>query len=1121
MSATDYDVAQFTLAGKLSQTEVPSRLSAPHVIHFGGATESVSRVIFSPAVVMLNASESLADNRGILMISAYRLWFPETDVILRLLLILQVFNLYTPDIVDAHDLSDLIIHYYTRESYPNAHKLGTNVLFEFPLSGFAILVTTTLLKGFNIHLNYDDAIAFLISGPLEIKGFIIDFSASAVEFGNSKDQEVFQQGCVIDPRIETEVFWYTDYCRATDELDDFQIANLAESNRSPSTYRDSFWLIVFVREPGVPPQTLQTLEQFSTLFTSVPVLVLMQLFDVFPKTRTSSKLLKILRRIFNNLMSSALRMYMYCDISNIVATGTSGNYTPLILFVGSRKSRWYKRKRRHSEHVGQSAVVCINFVTNSMKNYEQPERRSVAKILVDELPVNRRLTGEELGTCRALLKHGTPSCEVRPFSADEFDQVFATQDICNYRQKCRPLLLRLVWRFLGLISSEQSPGFAQPYVPHASKLYELTEIRKRICFAGDPAESLVYDDFGSETQVLRLPEEPQEEKIGHGCPATFSNLMSSVLRPGTVCRVREDDGELYPVKTFVMGCTHRLTGDVAGCDVVQGFVNLSPNVIDCMLADAGSDCMIPQGGYHVTQRRHMENNTVLAVPVYVVCGDEASRAPHTYGRSIANLLTRGNSLSLCLGVKVKFSVRAQIIRPQLEESDRPNQHGSVEIRFLKLCIGSPCAAVLHAVRRDTWLYQCSLNPACSRSGVRRYLATVNVTLRKSFLHGFRSNMYQWSYLVMGISARVSSKSATSAMTPYEPSTSTPRMSGWTDHNAILEFFARPAPTPRPAAVSQTAKCTPAIRPQKGYKEFKFYHYADPDAYIVQYRYDCSSVASRRCDDGPLEQFVVLNYKGEPISKSYEPSTSTPRMSGWTDHNAILEFFARPAPTPRPAAVSQTAKCTPAIRPQKGYKEFKFYHYADPDAYIVQYRYDCSSVASRRCDDGPLEQFVVLNYKGEPISKSNAPGGAIRNNPDAPKSCSPWASFDNGSCVTPRTSLLNLLEPGGGEAATFLNSCPLLKGATKQPPVKKSDERLIQRPQVLNSTRSGRKTAGRVPEQQVALQVNSQFSKSVRQLNQLTSAKCAIVPAPSKRGRYVMYCGVLYQRGAIYSDYASR
>ncbi|GAA57920.1 hypothetical protein CLF_113350, partial [Clonorchis sinensis] len=190
-------------------------------------------------------------------------------------------------------------------------------------------------------------------------------------------------------------------------------------------------------------------------------------------------------------------------------------------------------------------------------------------------------------------------------------------------------------------------------------------------------------------------------------------------------------------------------------------------VIDFMLADAGSDCMIPQGEYHVTRRRHVENNTVLAVPVYVVCGDETS-------------------------ITIPSLARLLCVLP--------------------------------------------LRIAC--------LLTM-----------------------MGISARVSSKLANSAMTPYEPSMSTPRMSGWTDRNAILEFFARPAPTPRPAAVSQTAKCTPAIRPQKGYKEFKFYHYADPDAYIVQYRYDCSSVASRRCDDGPLEQFVVLNYKGEPISKS--------------------------------------------------------------------------------------------------------------------------------------------------------------------------------------------------------------------------------------------------------------
>ncbi|GAA51157.1 SH3 domain-binding glutamic acid-rich-like protein 2 [Clonorchis sinensis] len=36
-----------------------------------------------------------------------------------------------------------------------------------------------------------------------------------------------------------------------------------------------------------------------------------------------------------------------------------------------------------------------------------------SKFLYDRLPVNRRLTEDKLGTCRVLLKYGTPSCEVR------------------------------------------------------------------------------------------------------------------------------------------------------------------------------------------------------------------------------------------------------------------------------------------------------------------------------------------------------------------------------------------------------------------------------------------------------------------------------------------------------------------------------------------------------------------------------------------------------------------------------------------------------------------------------------------------------------------------------------
>ncbi|GAA50533.1 hypothetical protein CLF_104691 [Clonorchis sinensis] len=44
---------------------------------------------------------------------------------------------------------------------------------------------------------------------------------------------------------------------------------------------------------------------------------------------------------------------------------------------------------------------------------------------------------------RALLKYGTPSCEVRQFAADKFGKILTFQDIHNYRWNCRPALLNL------------------------------------------------------------------------------------------------------------------------------------------------------------------------------------------------------------------------------------------------------------------------------------------------------------------------------------------------------------------------------------------------------------------------------------------------------------------------------------------------------------------------------------------------------------------------------------------------------------------------------------------------------------------------------------------------------
>ncbi|GAA50770.1 hypothetical protein CLF_105024 [Clonorchis sinensis] len=70
---------------------------------------------------------------------------------------------------------------------------------------------------------------------------------------------------------------------------------------------------------------------------------------------------------------------------------------------------------------------------------EHNHRRS--KFIFDRLPVNRRLTTEELKECSTLLKCGAPSSEIRQYVADHFGKVLTIQDVYNYRSKCRPPLL--------------------------------------------------------------------------------------------------------------------------------------------------------------------------------------------------------------------------------------------------------------------------------------------------------------------------------------------------------------------------------------------------------------------------------------------------------------------------------------------------------------------------------------------------------------------------------------------------------------------------------------------------------------------------------------------------------
>ncbi|GAA51823.1 hypothetical protein CLF_106840 [Clonorchis sinensis] len=57
------------------------------------------------------------------------------------------------------------------------------------------------------------------------------------------------------------------------------------------------------------------------------------------------------------------------------------------------------------------------------------------------MPVNQRLTEDELSARKSLLKYGTLPCEVHQLLAKEFDKVLTIQDICDHHRKCRPVLL--------------------------------------------------------------------------------------------------------------------------------------------------------------------------------------------------------------------------------------------------------------------------------------------------------------------------------------------------------------------------------------------------------------------------------------------------------------------------------------------------------------------------------------------------------------------------------------------------------------------------------------------------------------------------------------------------------
>ncbi|CAH8603181.1 unnamed protein product [Heterobilharzia americana] len=87
-------------------------------------------------------------------------------------------------------------------------------------------------------------------------------------------------------------------------------------------------------------------------------------------------------------------------------------------------------------------------------------------------------------------------------------------------------------------------------------------------------------------------------------------------------------------------------------------------------------------------------------------------------------------------------------------------------------------------------------------------------------------------------------------------------------------------------------------------------------------------------------------------------SSLVHLYGWNQQNALLSMYCKPICRPNGPGIGGGGKpdrFTYQKQTRIG-KEYKFYHYDDPNAYILQYRRDCTLTSSSKdnYDKGPLE-----------------------------------------------------------------------------------------------------------------------------------------------------------------------
>nr|CAH8867442.1 unnamed protein product [Trichobilharzia regenti] len=108
---------------------------------------------------------------------------------------------------------------------------------------------------------------------------------------------------------------------------------------------------------------------------------------------------------------------------------------------------------------------------------------------------------------------------------------------------------------------------------------------------------------------------------------------------------------------------------------------------------------------------------------------------------------------------------------------------------------------------------------------------------------------------------------------------------------------------------------------------------------------------------------------------YKPQinrTSVTHLYGWNEQNALLSMYRKPAGRITGTGITGGGQVGGG-KPDRyihqkqariGGKEYKFYHYDEPHAYILQYRRDCTRISNTKgnCDKGPLEEFTKSMLK---------------------------------------------------------------------------------------------------------------------------------------------------------------